>query len=599
MRLKGKNEIFNSSAIDIDNDKNAEAFAELIQCLHDRSLSLIMRDAMDDGRKAMKILNDHVQSKGKPRIVTLYTELKSDYYRQTYIASFNKQYPLERFPNSATETVGISFKPSVGQKVDFRSNPALSAGVASLTQGGWMTGKVIALESHPCRGTVVSVRAKIEVLRARAHVRKRGNAFASAELEREQTNNLVNIGTCGLHVLHNAFKDGMKATKWEIQSLLKFAFYLFQESPARREDFFNITSSRLMPLQFCGHRWLENLHAAERFILVWPSIKSYVNACREGKTSEPICKSYKALSDAMSDKLVLVKLHCSIHVMKILQPFLKKYQSNVPLVPYLASDLFDIVKRIYSLILTDEALSSLTMDGVLDPTKLNKEQFKSHSKINLGCSADEALMKLVKSKTVSERDALGIHLDFQKLCISIISKIAQKSPIAYQLARDVTCINPENVKLPNASERFHNLVKELHAKRWLSPDEVNDSLYQYKSMCSKVLENLTVETRLDQFYRALDLEGMDALKKVINMVLTMSHGNAEVERGFSVNKEVSVENMAERSIIARRLICQFIKDNGNCPAMVPLGKKMLTSCSGAYQIDSNCGHGTKINIRLH
>ncbi|RUS79907.1 hypothetical protein EGW08_012345 [Elysia chlorotica] len=181
------------------------------------------------------------------------------------------------------------------------------------------------------------------------------------------------------------------------------------------------------------------------------------------------------------------------------------------------------------------------------------------------------------------RDALGIHLDFQKLCISIISKIAQKSPIAYQLARDVTCINPENVKLPNASERFHNLVKELHAKRWLSPDEVNDSLYQYKSMCSKVLENLTVETRLDQFYRALDLEGMDALKKVINMVLTMSHGNAEVERGFSVNKEVSVENMAERSIIARRLICQFIKDNGNCPAMVPLGKKMLTSCSGAYQ----------------
>ena len=38
------------------NDKNEESYAELIQFLDERSLSLVMRDAADDGRKALRIL---------------------------------------------------------------------------------------------------------------------------------------------------------------------------------------------------------------------------------------------------------------------------------------------------------------------------------------------------------------------------------------------------------------------------------------------------------------------------------------------------------------------------------------------------------------
>jgi hypothetical protein len=58
-------------------EKLAEAFAELIQCLDDKSLSLIIRDAKDDGRRALEILREHYLGQGKPRIVSLYTELTS------------------------------------------------------------------------------------------------------------------------------------------------------------------------------------------------------------------------------------------------------------------------------------------------------------------------------------------------------------------------------------------------------------------------------------------------------------------------------------------------------------------------------------------
>ena len=56
---------------------NADAFAELIQCLDDRSLSLIMREARDDGRKALGILREHYLGRSKPRIIGLYHALCS------------------------------------------------------------------------------------------------------------------------------------------------------------------------------------------------------------------------------------------------------------------------------------------------------------------------------------------------------------------------------------------------------------------------------------------------------------------------------------------------------------------------------------------
>ena len=60
-----------------DEGRQADAFAELVQCLDYRSLSLVIRDARDDGRKALEILRQHYQGKGKPRVIALYTELTS------------------------------------------------------------------------------------------------------------------------------------------------------------------------------------------------------------------------------------------------------------------------------------------------------------------------------------------------------------------------------------------------------------------------------------------------------------------------------------------------------------------------------------------
>ncbi|KAK3708227.1 hypothetical protein RRG08_023636 [Elysia crispata] len=78
MRLqKLKDNIDAGEDVDIDEEKNAEAYAELIQFLDDKSLSLVMRDSADDGRKALQILREHYAGSSTPRIISLYTELTS------------------------------------------------------------------------------------------------------------------------------------------------------------------------------------------------------------------------------------------------------------------------------------------------------------------------------------------------------------------------------------------------------------------------------------------------------------------------------------------------------------------------------------------
>jgi len=79
MRLQKLKDVLVSESWDgeANASKNEEAFAELIQFLDDKSLALVMRDAIDDGRKALQILRAHYAGTGKLRVISLYTELTS------------------------------------------------------------------------------------------------------------------------------------------------------------------------------------------------------------------------------------------------------------------------------------------------------------------------------------------------------------------------------------------------------------------------------------------------------------------------------------------------------------------------------------------
>ena len=54
---------------------------------------------------------------------------------------------------------------------------------------------------------------------------------------------LINIGSCGLHIIHSAFKTGVEKTDWCIKNTLKGSFQIMHDTPARRSDYPSITGS--------------------------------------------------------------------------------------------------------------------------------------------------------------------------------------------------------------------------------------------------------------------------------------------------------------------------------------------------------------------
>ena len=70
------------------------------------------------------------------------------------------------------------------------------------------------------------------------------------------------------------------------------------------------------------------------------------------------------------------------------------------------------------------------------------------------------------------------------------------------------------------------------------------------------------------------------LKRLIKILLVLSHGQATVERGFSINKEV--ENMKGRTLIALRLIANHVNTVDGIEK-VSLSKQLLSSCRMARQ----------------
>ena len=67
----------------------------------------------------------------------------------------------------------------------------------------------------------------------------------------------------------------------------------------------------------------------------------------------------------------------------------------------------------------------------------------------------------------------------------------------------------------------------------------------------------------------------------MQLILTLSHGKATVERGFSVNKEVLAPNLQETSLVAMRLVHSSMQAAKCKEADFVVNDVLLSSCAHA------------------
>lgn len=149
---------------------------------------------------------------------------------------------------------------------------------------------------------------------------------------------ILELGSCGPHNVHGAFKAWIKKLNWEIDAFLRSLHFLFHKAPARRGYYTQIALSDVLPLDFCSIRWLEKI--ATRANSMLPFLKIWVDSIeKEGKRTPSIriILTFEFLQTLY--RLSGAKLAFFISLSSLVEPFLIDFQSDAPLTPFLYEDL--------------------------------------------------------------------------------------------------------------------------------------------------------------------------------------------------------------------------------------------------------------------
>ncbi|KAF4097691.1 hypothetical protein G5714_021699 [Onychostoma macrolepis] len=393
---------------------------------------------------------------------------------------------------------------------------------------------------------------------------------------------LVKVGSCGLHTLHNAVKAGF--TMWQLDKLLRALHYLFHNVPARREDFTALTGSTCFPLPFCGHRWVENLPVAERAVQVWPVIMKYVDAVKQKKLPNPGTASYDTIEAAQADPFIIAKLQFFLAISRTFNPFLTKYQTDEPVLPFLAKDLSELLKR--------ELLHDLTP---LQLTKVNvadEANWVPVMNADIGLGAESAIRALQTEPggRVGELSVLIFRRECRQGLVTVVKKLQEKSPLKFPVVRAIACLDPTSMHrdpewcLTKMKTTVQKFLQDSQLAGGISAGDVIvqqfESFLTVEARDECFLSFQPLQQRIDVFLHSALSKSYPELSKFCQSLLILSHGQATVERGFSVNKQVETCNILEESMEALRLICDKISACGGA-LKVPLTKELLASVASA------------------
>ena len=180
---------------------------------------------------------------------------------------------------------------------------------------------------------------------------------------------LADIGSCSLHIVSGSLNAGVTETSWEIDKIMKSMWKLLSDSPPRRDEYLKLGVSGKFPLKFCATRWVENEDTAERAMLVWPDIILLINHFLSlSKSKQPKNnKSYDRLVKVFKDKLVPLKLMFFKEIAAILNGFLRPFQTDNPMVPFLSDAYEELIRKLMKMFLLGS-----TGDGAKTPLAVLK-----------------------------------------------------------------------------------------------------------------------------------------------------------------------------------------------------------------------------------
>ena len=190
--------------------------------------------------------------------------------------------------------------------------------------------------------------------------------------------------------------------------------------------------------------WVENIKACDRLIELWPNNKAKINFWKKlPKSKQPSSKSYMVVKGGVDDKLITAKLSFFSFVASLVEPFLKKYQCDKPMIPFMYTDLKSLIQSLLELVVKQDVLSQCKTGIQMKQLDLcNKENLLNLKDINLGFAVPNIIAKLRRNDTVTLAEVKEFKVGTQKFIIGVIIKLFERSPLGLIFLRYEIIFDP-------------------------------------------------------------------------------------------------------------------------------------------------------------
>lgn len=396
---------------------------------------------------------------------------------------------------------------------------------------------------------------------------------------------LIDIGTCNIHIVHNAFLKGLEQLGDDISDLVFAIYHFFHGWPARWNSYCSVRADlKIPPHHFIKHvssRWLTLQAAAERLLEQWDAVIKYFLDFIPKKKPELITKpSYTRVVRLLKKPAVKAEVMFVISSAAVFSHVTEFFQKEEPLVHILSHSLNSLVTTLLGRICKLESLRILELENC--EHLLNSEHLLPVTEMVF---SDE-ISKILQAVTEKHRTVFCFQA--QKHYAESVKHIIKKSSLSSPLLKSFSCFHPNERVSTNSC---HSIVEVARVMPWEVPTDI--LLDEWKLLQLERDEEGSQNKRVDlywlQFMEKRDFSGSPkypTVTKVVTAALSLSHGNADAERNFSSSCRALTParaTMTERTLNSLMTVKSTLSAYENKPYLIPISKELLDMGRVAYK----------------
>ena len=407
---------------------------------------------------------------------------------------------------------------------------------------------------------------------------------------------LVDLGSCIIHIVHNAFGKGLQDSGKEIEQLCMDLHSLFKYSAARREDFKELQCEMDLDMHnFQQHtevRWLSIGPAIKRILEQWEAICRFVDDLNKDTKKVPKSINYKRIYMLLGTKekqMTKVNLEFFDSVVPLFEQFLLLFQKSSPTVHILYDSMCDVLAKLMRRFMKMEELEK-KYGSELASIKCKDVNCQLAKKdIVIGDKARKGLTELPHDQ--QKKVILGIRTFYS----TAVSYLQEKLPLDNQLLRQLGCLNPMKRKKASTALSIESIASAVQPK--VNTTQLGDEWKVYQMDTN--LPDYDPKQRIEVFWKQVfELQGpagepkYQVLPLVVKSALVLAQTNAESERSLSVNARIVTKDrslLGEKTIVGIHVVkdaVRFFDPINKQPEKIQINsdlKKAVKSAHAAYR----------------